>query len=143
MIVVRTSGNNKFMKLVYASLAFLFALTVVFCIMAYTYTFMAFPIDVNEEQCGILTNEATKIILCKRSGNATIAFHYVLYENEIKPDNVVAIIKDTGTIPTLEYGDKGYVMARISDVNDIVYLVKNALVCDLHQRGALIKMKVK
>lgn len=34
-------------------------------------------------------------------------------------------------------------MVRISDVNDIVYLVKNALVCDLHQRGALIKMKVK
>ena len=141
MIAVSTSGNNKFRKLVYASLALLFVLAVVFCIMAYT--FIAFPLDVNEEQCGILTNETTKIILCRRTGGATVAFHYVLYENEIKPDNVVAIIRDTGAMPNFESVGKGCVMVHISDTNDIVYLVKSALVHDLHSIGASIEFKAR
>ena len=140
---MRTSSNNKARKFFFVSLALLFALAVVFCIMAYTYTFIAFPLDVNEEQCGILTNEITRIILCKRSGGATVAFHYVLYENEIKPDNVMAIIRDTGTMPNFESIGKGCVEVHISDTNDIVYLVENALVHDLHSRGATIKFKVR
>lgn len=134
-------GNNKLRKLVYTSIVLFSVLAVVFCIKAYT--FIAFPLDVNEELCGMLTNATTRIILCKRSGGATVAFHYALYVNEIKPDNVVAIIRDSGVMPKLEYSDIEHIVVRIPDVNDIVYLEKCALVCDLHQRGTLIKMKAK
>ena len=142
MTAVRTSGNVKLSrKLVYASLALLFALAVVVCIMAYV--FIAFPLDVDEEQCGMLTNETTRIILCRRSGGATVAFHYVLYENEIDPDNVVAVIRDTGTMPNLESVGKGRIMVHISDTNDIVYLAESALVNDLNSTVASIKFIVK
>ena len=143
MRAAHTSGNNKSRKLGCAAVVVFFVLAVMYCIMSYT--FVPFPLDMDEEQCEILTNETTRIILCRRSGNATVAFHFVLYENEIKPDNVIAIIKDAGIMPKLRHSDKGDgdVMVSVSDVNDIVYLLKKAVVYDLQPRGALIKLNIK
>ena len=129
---------NKSKKLVCFSFALLFVLAIFFAI---AYIYIAFPLDVSEVQCEVLTNEAKKLILCRRSGGATVAFHYVLYENEIKSDNVAAVIRDAGTTPKLIASNDGCVMVHISDTNDIVYLEENALVHDLHSGGASIKFK--
>ena len=143
MIVGHICHKNKSKKLFCLFFALLFVLAVVSSITAYIY--IAFPLDMSEIQCGTFKNDATKVILCRRSGSATVAFHYVVYKDEINPDNVVAIIRDAGTIPKFMHSDKGNedFVVSISDVNDIVYLTKKAIVCDLHHQGALIKLNIK
>ena len=83
---INPGQHNKMKKVLFC---LFFALVLFGCVSIYICIAIAFPCDTSETLCEILANKDSKIILYKRSGNATVAFHYVLYENEVNSDKII------------------------------------------------------
>lgn len=132
MTVVHTRRKIKIKKFLF----YLFCALVLFgCAATYICIIIAFPCDKSETLCEIVANEDSKIILCRRSGNATVAFHYVLYENEVNSDKIILILKDSGEMPKLKFDNNHNFEIIIPDKNDIIYLGEKADVCNLRGRN--------
>ena len=129
---INPGQHNKMKKFLF----YLFCALVLFCCVAtYICIIIAFPCDKSETLCEIVANEDSKIILCRRSGNATVAFHYVLYENEVNSDKIILILKDSGEKPKLKFDNEHGFEIIIHDKDDIIYLGEKADIRNLRGRN--------
>lgn len=129
---INPGQHNKMKKILFC---LFFALVLFGCVSIYICIAIAFPCDTSETLCEILANKDSKIILYKRSGNATVAFHYVLYENEVNSDKIILILKDSGEKPKLKFDNEHGFEIIIHDKDDIIYLDEKADVRNLRGRN--------
>ena len=76
--------------------------------------------DCHEKVCNTLERGDAKVIVCERSGNATVGYYCAIYRKEVHPDNLVLLFR--GCCDGLDFNwiSEGDLMFYVPDSQSIV-----------------------
>ena len=113
----------------------------ILALLAYLYVYIAFPDDVAEDVIQEFAHKDRKVNLCKRYGGATVGCYYVVYDGEVKPDNVAVLLKDSGFTPNISWDATGCVIVSIERKNGVVYCRDGVHTEETNDGGVVVRIE--